>query len=271
MKTKESKKIVGTSVENTVKTVKMWDIPFYGSKRTRVLKDLLSKKKGESFWVVTVNPEFVMKSRKDREFLELLSKSDMNVVDGIGIIWAKKVLEEKGWRCWRGFKVGLEVLKGKFTKEVVAGSWLMGELCREGAKRGERVFFLGGFLDRAKRSGENLEKKYPGLKYESCEGMPRVSDKEVIKKINAFKPKYLFVAYGMKKQEEWIEKNKGKLDVGVAMGVGRSFDYYSGDLKMAPKLWRKMGLEWLYSLIQDPKRLKRQLALPKFIWMVLRG
>jgi len=267
----ESKKLAGKSAKNTVKIVKMWDIPFYGSKRSRVLKDLLSKKKGKSFWVVTVNPEFVMKSRKDGEFLKLLSKSDVNVVDGIGIIWAKKVLEKEGIRLGRAFRVGLEVLQGKYSEEVVAGSWLMGELCREAAKRGEKVFFLGGFGDRAKRSGENLEKKYAGLKFESCEGMPKVANSEVIKRINDFKPKYLFVAYGMKKQEEWIEKNKSKLEVGVVMGVGRSFDYYSGDLKLAPMAWRKMGLEWLYSLIKDPKRWKRQLALPKFIWMVLRS
>ena len=73
----------------------------------------------------------------------------------------------------------------------------------------------------------------------------------------------------MKRQEEWIMTNLKKLKVGVVMGVGRSFDYYSGDLKRAPVWMRKMGLEWLYSLFKEPKRWKRQLVLPKFIWMVL--
>jgi len=80
----------------------------------------------------------------------------------------------------------------------------------------------------------------------------------------------LFVAYGMRKQEEWIEANWDKLKARVVVGVGRSFDYYSGDLKRAPSFVRKMGLEWLYSLIKEPKRWKRQLALPKFIWMVMK-
>jgi len=92
---------------------------------------------------------------------------------------------------------------------------------------------------------------------------------EVIKEINKFGPDILLVAYGMKKQEFWIADNLGKMDVGLVMGVGRSFDYYSGELKRAPKWVRKMGMEWLYSLIKEPKRIKRQLALPKFIWKVL--
>jgi N-acetylglucosaminyldiphosphoundecaprenol N-acetyl-beta-D-mannosaminyltransferase len=75
----------------------------------------------------------------------------------------------------------------------------------------------------------------------------------------------------MKKQEEWIEANLNKLNVRVVMGVGRSFDYYSGELKRAPKWVRKMGLEWLFSLIKEPKRWRRQLALPKFIGTVLFG
>jgi len=75
----------------------------------------------------------------------------------------------------------------------------------------------------------------------------------------------------MKRQEMWIEENLKKIDAGVVMGVGRSFDYYSGDLKRAPKVWRKIGMEWLYSLIKEPKRIKRQLALPKFVGRVLRG
>ena len=97
-----------------------------------------------------------------------------------------------------------------------------------------------------------------------------MKNEEVIKQINRFKPDMLFVAYGMKKQEEWIEKNIEKLKVGVVMGVGRSFDYYSGDLKRAPKIWCDMGLEWLYSLLKEPKRWRRQLALPKFVWRVMR-
>jgi len=133
-------------------------------------------------------------------------------------------------------------------------------------KKDYKVFFLGGFNDRAERAAKNLGK---GLKYDFCAGEPDFSNEEVLEQINKFKPDILFVAYGMKKQEEWISDHLGKIDVGVAIGVGRSFDYYSGDLKRAPDYVRKMGMEWLYSLIKEPKRLKRQLVLPKFAWKVL--
>ena len=93
----------------------------------------------------------------------------------------------------------------------------------------------------------------------------------VKKEINKFKPDILLVAYGMKRQEIWIGENLEEIEVGIVMGVGRSFDYYSGDLKRAPKVWRKIGLEWLYSLIKEPKRWKRQLVLPKFVGRVLKG
>jgi N-acetylglucosaminyldiphosphoundecaprenol N-acetyl-beta-D-mannosaminyltransferase len=75
----------------------------------------------------------------------------------------------------------------------------------------------------------------------------------------------------MKKQEFWIDDNFDKLKVKVVMGVGRSFDYFSGDLKRAPSWVRKMGLEWLYSLYKEPKRWRRQLVLPMFVWKVLMG
>lgn len=132
------------------------------------------------------------------------------------------------------------------------------------------MFFLGGFGDRAKRTAAYFKGRYDGLKVNWCQGRPEVKNGQVLAKINKFRPNFLLVAYGMKKQEEWIRENLTKLNVGVVMGVGRSFDYYSGDLKKAPKSWRKMGLEWLYSLIQEPRRWKRQLALVRFVRKVMR-
>jgi len=104
-----------------------------------------------------------------------------------------------------------------------------------------------------------------------CSGEPNVANSEVVEKINSFKPDILLVAYGMKKQEFWINDNLDKLEVGLVMGVGRSFDYYSGELKRAPNWVRNMGMEWLYSLIKEPKRIKRQLVLPKFWWKVIQN
>ena len=105
-------------------------------------------------------------------------------------------------------------------------------------------------------------------------GAPGAANEKVLEEIKKAETKVLFVAYGMGNQEQWIKGNLKELDkagVRLVMGVGRSFDYYSGALKRAPWKWRKMGLEWLYSLIQEPKRWRRQLVLPQFVWIVLTG
>ncbi len=250
----------------------IFNIRLFGNDMDRVLKiiDGWVVSEAKKKWIATVNPEFVMKSTNDDDFKSLLRKTDLNVVDGIGLVWAKRVNGKNLiGRFLSGIKVGGEILKGGHKEELVTGVDLMLELCRLAEKKKYKVFFLGGFGDRAKRTMEYFE-KYK-IKMDFCSGEPRFSNEEVLRKINKFKPDILFVAYGMKKQEEWIDKNKDKADFGVAIGVGRSFDYYSGDLKRAPLGWRRMGMEWLYSLIKEPKRLRRQLELPKFVWKVLRN
>jgi len=228
-------------------------------------------------WIATVNPEFVMKSIKDKSFRELLTKTDLNVVDGVGLVWAKELdrqfvsLSDVSFlrKFMVGAKVGGEILRGKHREGLVTGADLMPELCKLASEKGYKVFFLGGFSDRAKRTADYFRSQMSDLRCQISSGEPDFSNEQVLKKINEFKPDILFVAYGMKKQEEWIKVNRNKADFGVVIGVGRSFDYYSGDLKRAPKMWRKIGMEWLYSLIKEPKRWRRQLELPKFVWKVL--
>ena len=232
-------------------------------------------------WVATVNPEFVMQAVGDVDFKRMLQNgTSLNVVDGIGLVWAQKVLGSNfqfsifnfqiSGRLLKGLREGVKVILGKHRNKVVAGSELAADFCRMAKERDYRVFFLGGFGDRARRTAEFFEGRYKGLKVDWSPGRPEVKNEEVMAKINQCKPQFLLVAYGMKKQEEWIDQNLAKLDVGLAMGVGRSFDYYSGDLKRAPKLWCDMGLEWLYSLLREPKRWRRQLALVRFVGKVMK-
>lgn len=259
--------------KNTEKYRQIYRMSFFGSDILRLLMVLEARnaKKGLKTWLVTVNPEFVMKTISDKKFLDVINKSDIRTIDGIGLIWAQKILEKrKGLGRWfLAIKEGLKILSGESRESLISGSDLMMEFCKMAAKNNEKIFFLGGYDDRAKKCGDHFLKKFGGLKYDFSPGEPTVKNDEVIKKINAFRPDYLLVAYGMKKQEEWIEKNLKKLEVKVVMGVGRSFDYYSGALTRAPRWVRKMGLEWLFSLIKEPKRWRRQLALPRFIWMVM--
>ena len=261
---------------------KIFHIPLFSRDINQVLNVLDSKLslKVKRYWIATVNPEFIMESQKDPKFGKILTKTSLNVMDGIGLIWARELDHRSSMvdrrktffnRFLIGIKVGIEVLQGKHRDQVASGADLMLNLGEIAAKRNLKIFFLGGFGNRAEKTAIFFKKKFFLNKEQLSwsEGEPNKTNEEVVKKINEFKPDILLVAYGMKKQEFWIERNLSNLDVGLVMGVGRSFDYYSGELKRAPKSWQKMGLEWLYSLIKEPKRFKRQLVLPKFVWKVL--
>jgi len=261
----------------------MFDISLFGRERSDLLniigRNLDSGTK--KYWIATVNPEFMMEAEKDRVFKDILKKTSLNVVDGIGLVWAReldarcKILDirkkSKINKLFIAFKVGVDVLKGKYKDQVASGADLILELAKMAKEKEKKIFLLGGWGDRAERTAKFLMSKFliSNDQIEWSEGEPKIENDEVVKKINKFKPDILLVAYGMKKQEFWINDNLESLEVGLVMGVGRSFDYYSGELKRAPEIWRKMGMEWLYSLIKEPKRLKRQLALPRFIWKVI--
>ena len=271
------------SSKNTGTYWEIYGIKIFGRDRNRLLNVLeqnlaLGTKK---YWIATVNPEFVMESQKDNEFRMILSKASINVMDGIGLIWAKELEKRfkkldlrfmnKTRKCLLGFKVGVEVLRGKYKDQVASGADLIVELVKIAKRDNKKIFLLGGWGDRAEKTAKFFKSQFliSNDQLNWCPGEPDVANSEVIKKINSFKPDILFVAYGMKKQEFWINDNLDKLEVGLVMGVGRSFDYYSGELKRAPMWIRKMGMEWLYSLIKEPKRLKRQLVLPGFVLKVL--
>jgi len=263
---------------------KMFDISLFGRERSDLLniigRNLDSGTK--KYWIATVNPEFMMEAEKDRVFKDILKKTSLNVVDGIGLVWARELacqpVSLSAYQITKffkkipvAFKVGVDVLKGKYKDQVASGADLILELAKMAKEKEKKIFLLGGWGDRAERTAKFLMSKFliSNDQIEWSEGEPKIENDEVVKKINKFKPDILLVAYGMKKQEFWINDNLESLEVGLVMGVGRSFDYYSGELKRAPEIWRKMGMEWLYSLIKEPKRLKRQLALPRFIWKVI--
>lgn len=273
MKNRQSRRETGVneSTKISVNTREMFGLVFFGSNLNKLLNELTQRigAKERNTWITTVNPEFIMAMRKDKKFADIINESDIKVIDGIGLIWAYNVLKiRKGMGRWLGaMAVGIGILGGKGRDELISGSDLMAEICKKNNKT--KIYFLGGWGDRAERTAKYFKSRNEKLDTRFSHGEPEVDNEKVISEINKFEPDYLFVAYGMKRQEEWIRANLSRLKVGVVMGVGRSFDYYSGDLKRAPIWMRKMGLEWLYSLIKEPKRWKRQLVLPKFIWMVL--
>lgn len=221
----------------------------------RVVQMAIDKKK---HYIVTPNPEFVMLAQKDKEFAQILNRADLAVPDGIGLVWASKLLYGKN---------GL--------KERITGVDLMMDICRLAARKNWSVFLLGAREGVAEKCAQKLVSKYGLQVLGTHSGWADQSEdkknRQIInQKIGHYPCHFIFVAYGAGKQEKWIERNLAKIPARVAMGVGGSFDFLSGEVRRAPKLIRRLGLEWFWRLISQPWRWRRQLALPKFVFLVLR-
>ncbi|SHE75274.1 N-acetylmannosaminyltransferase [Thermoanaerobacter uzonensis DSM 18761] len=202
--------------------------------------------------VATPNAEIVMMAQKDKEYMEILNNTDLNVPDGSGIVFASKVFKNP-------------------LSERVAGFDLMMEFIKDISSRNIKIYLLGSAPQIAEQARVNLEKLYPSVKIVGTHHGYFTDEEEnkIIEEINNKGAEVLFVALGAPKQEKWIYKNRNKLKVKIAMGVGGSFDVIAGKAKRAPYLYRKLGLEWLYRLIKEPWRYKRMMALPKFALKVL--
>jgi N-acetylglucosaminyldiphosphoundecaprenol N-acetyl-beta-D-mannosaminyltransferase len=183
----------------------------------------------------------------------MMQQADLIVPDGAGLVWAAKKLKHP-------------------VQERVAGIDLMMQLLALAEQNQWPVYFLGASSEVIDAAINQLMKRFPALSiagyrdgYFSAE-----EDQQVIEDIRQANPKLLFVGRAASQQEPWIQKFKYDLNVPVMMGVGGSYDVLSGRLKRAPKIWQSMKLEWLYRLMQEPWRFRRMLAIPKFMWLVMK-
>ncbi|KKC29061.1 teichoic acid biosynthesis protein [Caldanaerobacter subterraneus subsp. pacificus DSM 12653] len=202
--------------------------------------------------VATPNAEIIMMAQKDEEYKKILNETNLNVPDGSGVVFASKVFN-------------------KPLKERVAGFDLMMEFVKWASHKDVSIYLLGAKPEVVEKAQSNLKNLYPSLKIVGFHHgyFNEKEEENIIEDINKRAAQVLFVALGAPKQEKWIYKNKEKLKVKIAMGVGGSFDVIAGKAKRAPEIYRKLGLEWLYRLIQEPWRYKRMSALPKFAFKVL--
>jgi N-acetylglucosaminyldiphosphoundecaprenol N-acetyl-beta-D-mannosaminyltransferase len=203
--------------------------------------------------ICTVNPEFIMLAQKDKEFKQILDRSALNLPDGTGVVWAAK-------------RVGQPV------RERVAGSDLVGMMADRAQQTGWRIFLLGAAEGVAEQAASKLRERYPQTDIVGAyAGTPRPEDEvEIAARIRSSGATVLLVAYGAPKQDKWIARNLERTGVSVALGIGGSLDFIVGTQQRAPQWMQRVGLEWLYRLIREPWRWRRQLALPKFVWAVLR-
>ena len=206
------------------------------------------------YQICTVNPEFVMTAQRDPAFMAILNRADLCIPDGVGLLWAAR---------WMGQPL----------KERVAGSDLIWLIAERAAQEGWRLFLLGAWEGVAARCAAILSEHYPGLQVVGAyPGSPREEDDAaLVERVNTARPDLLLVAYGAPNQDKWIARNRDALPtVRVAMGVGGAFDFVTGEARRAPRWIQRIGLEWLHRLAREPWRWRRQLALPRFVWAVLR-
>ena len=204
-------------------------------------------------YVVTPNPEFVMAARRDRLFRAALASAALAVPDGGGLLLAA--------RLW-----------GRPFREQVRGTDLVYRLAALGPREGHRWFLLGAAPGVAEAAGRQLVARYPGLQVVGTyPGSPRPEDDAVTgAAIRAAGPvDVLLVAYGAPGQECWMARNVPVLGVPVAIGIGGVLDYIAGRTPRAPRWLRELGLEWLFRLLIQPWRWRRQLALPHFALLAL--
>lgn len=193
--------------------------------------------------IVTPNPEIIMYARTHPEFRKILNEADLAINDGVGVTLGGYLL-------------------GKGVIPRTTGVDLMEKLVNQVSKSAGTAILFGGKGNVAEKTSECLQKKYSGLNILYANSVWNET------KLKGKKADILFVAMGFPKQEMWIFENLDRIPTKVAMGVGGAFDFISGNVPRAPKFLRSVGLEWLYRLVIQPWRWKRQLALVSFALLV---
>lgn len=201
--------------------------------------------------VVTINPEMISNAVKDTDFAEIINNADLVIPDGIGV------------------EIGLKILG--YNVKRIAGIEFSHRMIEECAKNNQSVALIGAKSEIVKKAKENLVKEFSSLYITYIHDGYFKEDEQVLEELKIRQPRLVLCALGSPKQEEFILKAKSILPEALFVGVGGSFDVWSGEVKRAPEIYQKLGLEWLYRTILDPKRFKRIFpTLPLFVLKVLR-
>lgn len=213
------------------------------------MKQIHDGKKG---YVVTPNPEIVYQAMYDHDFQDLVNQASLVLPDGIGIIYASKIL---------GLKLPARL----------PGIDFAGLLMHRMAQEKMRLFLLGAKPGVAEQAAKKLQEKYPGLVIAGTKDGYFKSDSEAVAAVNAAGgADVMFVCLGAPKQERFMSKYQKDLNVTLCCGLGGSLDVFAGTVQRAPKIFIKLGLEWFYRLCKEPWRFGRMMKLPLFLWLVLK-
>jgi len=201
---------------------------------------------------VTANTEMVMRARHDADLANLLAGAALVVADGVGVVWASRYLHRP-------------------LPARVPGIELAERLLAEAARRRWRIYLLGGRPGTAEQAAARLRASYPGLEIAGCaHGYFTPGDEpQVVETVRAAAPSLLLAGLGTPRQERWLARHLAALGVPAAMGIGGSLDVWAERAHRAPRSMQTFGLEWLYRLAREPRRLRRQLTIPHFMALVI--
>jgi N-acetylglucosaminyldiphosphoundecaprenol N-acetyl-beta-D-mannosaminyltransferase len=201
--------------------------------------------------VVTLGTEMVVYAQRDERFRGIVNASALSLCDTVGLLAVAR-------------------RRGAVLEARVTGVELVEALCAIAAREGIPVYFLGGGEGVAADAAGILEVRFPGLLVAGIRNgfFTQEQTPAIVDAIRASNARLLFVGLGSPRQELWLAEHLVATGAGAGIGVGGSFDVLSGRVTRAPYLWRRFGAEWLYRLLRDPRRWRRQLALPYFVWLI---
>ena len=203
---------------------------------------------GGAALVVTLGVEMVMAAQRDADFRSTVNGAALVTCDTVGLMLASR-------------------LRGGPLRERVTGVELVDALAARSAALGDvRMYLLGGAGDTAQRAADRLRSAYPGVTIAGArDGYFRADESDAVAAaIRASRTNVLLAGLGSPKQERWLARYLGATGCGVGIGIGGSLDIYAGNVARAPAAFRRTGLEWAYRLVTQPRRWRRQLALPRF-------
>ena len=201
---------------------------------------------GGFHYVVTPNPELVDRARREEPFRQALNGADLVLPDGIGVVYAARLLGRR--------------LKGRCP-----GIDFAGKLMEHMARTGLRLYLLGAKPGVAEAAAARLASSYPGLTICGTHDGYFQEDAPVVEEIRRAGADVVFVCLGAPKQEYWMVKNGPATGARLMAGLGGSLDVFAGVVERAPESWQRLGLEWLYRLTREPKRIGRMARLPLFL------
>lgn len=267
----------------TIDTVEILGVRFHNLTRAQAAKAIaeLADSPAPSY-VVKPYSEFMPRSLRDTRIKDILNGAALCLADGAGILWAAHYLSLPGGRLRALWQLPLSLASLAVNPRAVrrplmqnmAGVDLTWEMLSELDVRGATVFLLGSTKEELRGTQDRIEERFKRLRIVGAHpGYFRMSgdtNEAVVAEINAAEPQALLVAMGFPIQERWIAANLDRLKVSVAVAEGGSFSFISGATRRAPAWMRRAGLEWLFRLLRQPSRLRRQVALPVFVWLVVR-